>query len=72
MIVPLPFVLILLGLIVSAHTRVQATVAGAYLNIPVLGIVALAVVLALAAVLLVLARLLMQDGLRLRPRAAAL
>ena len=56
----------LAGLLVSAHTRVNLPVLG---PTPVLGIVALAVVLALAAAVLLLVRSIARDcGLRLRPR----
>jgi hypothetical protein len=60
--------LVLAGLIVSAKTRVNATVLGQPVSVPVLGIVFTAVVLLLAALVLVLLRLLIRDGLRLRPR----
>ena len=53
----------LAGLLVSAHTVV---------HLPVLAVVAVGVVLALAAGVLLAAWLLVRDGLRLRPRAAAL
>jgi len=60
--------LALLGLIVSARTRLNAVVVGQPVSVPVLWLVFAAVVLALAALVLVLARLLVRDGLRLRPR----
>jgi hypothetical protein len=60
-------VLALLGLIVSARTRLTATVAGAQISVPVLWLVFAAVVLALAAVVLWLLRMILRDGLRLRP-----
>jgi len=57
----------LAGLIVSARTTVRLPALGPE---PVLGVVAVAVVLALAAVVLWLARSLLRDGgLRLRPEA---
>jgi hypothetical protein len=68
MIAPLPLVLILLGLVVSARIRLNAVVLGQPVSVPVLWLVFAAVVLALAALVLVLARLLLRDGLRLRPR----
>ena len=53
-----------LGLFMSARTQFH--------GIPVLWLVAAAVVLALAVAVLVLARSVLRDGLRLRPRMAAL
>ena len=66
---PLSFVFILLGLIVSARTRLTMTVHGAAVSVPVLWLVAAAVVLALAAVVLWLLRTAVRDGgfWRLRP-----
>jgi hypothetical protein len=62
-------ILAFLGLVVSAQTRLTATVLGSPVSVPVLGLVALAVVLALAAVVLFLLRSILRDGgLRLRPR----
>jgi hypothetical protein len=58
----------LLGLVVSARIRLTGIVLGQPVSIPVLGIVALVLALGLAAVVLVLLRLLVRDGLRLRPR----
>jgi hypothetical protein len=62
------FALALLGLIVSAKVRLNAVVLGQPVSVPVLWPVFAAVVLALAAAVLVLLRLLIRDGLRLRPR----
>jgi hypothetical protein len=59
---------VLAALIVSARTRVNARVLGQPVSMPVLWLVAAAVVLLLAALVLVLLRLLVRDGLRLRPR----
>ena len=67
MIAPLPFVLILLGLVVSARTRLNAVVLGQPVSVPVLWLVFAAAVLGLAALVLVLARQLLHDGLQLRP-----
>jgi hypothetical protein len=64
---PVPFVLALLGLIVSAQTKLHAVILGQQVSVPVLWLAAAAVVLLLAAVVLVLLRLLLRDGLRLRP-----
>ena len=58
----------LAALIVSARTRVNATVLGQPVSVPLLWLVFATVVLALAALVLVLLRLLLRDGLRLRPR----
>jgi hypothetical protein len=59
-----------LGLIVSARTRVTVPLFG---PTPVLGLVAVAVVLALAATVLFLLRSMARDGWPgLRPRTAAL
>lgn len=55
-------------LIVSARTRVNAIVFGQPVSMPVLWLVAAALVLLLAALVLVLLRLLLADGLRIRPR----
>jgi hypothetical protein len=57
--------LVLLGLIVSARTRLTATVLGAPVSVPVLGVVALAGVLVLAIVLLAMVRSVLRYG---RPR----
>lgn len=56
-----------LGLVVAARTRLTMTVLGSPVSVPVLWLVAAILVLTLAAVVLVLARLLLRDGLRLRP-----
>jgi hypothetical protein len=59
---------VLAALIVSARTGLNATVLGQPVSMPVLWLVFAAVVLLLAAAVLVLLRLLIRDGLRLRPR----
>ena len=64
---PLSFVFIVLGLIVSARTRLAGTVLGQPISVPALWLAFAAVVLLLAALVLVLLRLLIRDGLRLRP-----
>jgi hypothetical protein len=66
---PVQVVLLVLGLIVTARARLNAVVFGHLVSLPWLGVIAAALVLALAAVVLVLLRLLLRDGLRLRPRA---
>lgn len=55
----------LAGLLVSAHTTMRLPVLG---PTPVLGVIALAVVLLLALAVLWVVRVLVRDGLRLRPR----
>jgi hypothetical protein len=62
--------LALLGLIVSARTRLTLSVHGAAVSVPVLWLVAAAVVLTLAALVLWLMRAAARDGgfWRLRPR----
>ncbi len=69
---PAALVLALLGLAVSARTRLTGTVLGQPLSIPVLWLIAAGVVLALAAAVLCVLRVLARDGgLRLRPGLAA-
>lgn len=67
---PVQLALALLGLIVSARTRLTMTVHSTAVSVPVLWLVALAVVLALAAAVLWLVRAAVRDGgfWRLRPR----
>ena len=69
---PVQLALALLGLIVSARTRFTMTVHGAAVSVPMLWLVAAAVVLALATMVLWLARAAFRDGgfWRLRPRTA--
>ena len=50
-----------------AHTRATATVGGAHLAVPMLWLLAAAGVLALAAMVLILCRAIMRDGLRSSP-----
>ena len=64
---PVQVALALLGLIVSARIRLTLTMHGAAVSVPLLWLVAAVLVLALAALVLWLARLLLRDGLRLRP-----
>jgi hypothetical protein len=68
---PVQLALVLLGLIVSARTRLTMTVHGTAVSVPVLWLVAAAIVLVLAAAVLYLARAAIRDGgfWRLRPRA---
>jgi hypothetical protein len=67
---PVQIALVLLGLIVSARTRLTMTMHGAAVSVPVLWLVAAALVLALAAVVLWLLCTAVRDGgfWRLRPR----
>ncbi len=67
---PLLLVLAFAGLLASAHARLNAVVLGQPVSVPVLGIVALAVVLALAVAMLWLLRSAIRDGgfWWLRPR----
>ncbi len=67
---PLLLVLAFAGLLASAQARLNAVVLGQPVSVPVLGIVALAVVLLLAAAVLYLLQSAFRDGgfLRLRPR----
>ena len=64
--------LAVLGLVVSVKTKLTFTVAGSAVQMPVLWLAFAAVTLALAALVLVLARQLLRDGLRLRPRVVTL
>jgi len=67
---PLLLVLAFAGLLASAQARLNAVILGQPVSVPVLGIVALAVVLLLAAAVLWLLRSAIRDGgfWRLRPR----
>lgn len=65
---PVSLVLVLLGLVASARIRISAVIFGQPVSVPLLGIVAIVLVLLLAALVLILLRLLLRDGLRLRPR----
>jgi hypothetical protein len=67
---PLSLLLALLGLIASARVRLTAVILGQPVSVPVLGIVAVVVVLALVVTVLFLVRSLVRDGMRLRPRKA--
>jgi hypothetical protein len=67
---PLLLVLAFAGLLASAQARLNAVILGQPVSVPMLGLVALAVVLALAVSVLWLLRSAFRDGgfLRLRPR----
>jgi hypothetical protein len=64
-------VIAVIGLFVSARTKVNAVVFGQHLSIPVLWLMAAIIILALLAAVLWLARLLAAEGLRQRPAWAA-
>jgi hypothetical protein len=66
---PLSLVLVLLGLVASARIRLSGVILGQPVSIPVLGLIFATVVLLLAALVLILLRLLLRDGLGLRPVA---
>ena len=51
-----------LGILAAAHTRATATVGATHLSVPLIWLLAAAVVLALAAAVLYLARAVMRDG----------
>ncbi len=70
---PLLLVLAFAGLLASAQARLNAVILGQPVSVPVLGIIALAVVLLLAAAVLWLLRSAFRDGgfLRLRPRVVS-
>ena len=55
------------GLVISAHARLNAIVLGQPVSIPWIAIIAAFVALVLAVLVLVLLRSLVRDGLRLRP-----
>ena len=60
-------VIAVIGLFVSARTKLNAVVFGQHFTIPVLWLIAAAVVLAITAVVLWLIRQIARDGLRQRP-----
>jgi len=66
-------VLAVVALVVSARTRLDAVILGRPVSVPVIGIVAVVLVLALVALILHITRVLVRDGgLRLRPRVVQL
>ena len=66
--VPVPVALVFIGLLVSARTRLNAVILGQPVSIPVLWLVAAAVLLALTGCVLLLIRNGARNGwLRLRP-----
>ena len=66
MTIPIP-VLVVLGVLVSGVTKLHAVILGRPVSVPLLLLIAIAVILALAIGLLWILRTLIRDGLRLRP-----
>jgi hypothetical protein len=64
---PVSLVLVLLGLVASARIRLSGVIFGQPVSVPLLWLVFATVVLLLLAVVLVLLRLLIREGLCLRP-----
>ncbi len=64
---PLSLLFALLALVVSARIRLSGVIFGQPVSVPLLGLVAVVVVLALMVIVLFLVRCLIRDGLRLRP-----
>lgn len=60
---------VLLALLVAAHTYVRATVLGQMFAVPVLGIIALTILLLVLALILLLVRQIIREGFGLRPVA---
>ena len=56
-----------LGLVISAHERLNAVILGRPVSVPWIGLIAVLVALVLAVMVLFLLRSLVRDGLRLRP-----
>jgi hypothetical protein len=69
---PVQLVLAVLAVVASARAHLTAVIGHTAVTVPVLLLVAVIVVLALAVLVLWAARLLVRDGLRLRPRAVEL
>lgn len=59
--------LIVIGVIASAFTRLNAVILGRPVTVPLLMLIFAAVLLALAVTLLAVIRLIIRDGLRLYP-----
>lgn len=64
---PVTLALAVLGLIASTWTRINAVILGLPVSVPVIGVIALILVLVLAVAVLWLLRALIRDGLRLSP-----
>jgi len=60
-------VLVVLGVIASAFTKLNAVILGRPVSVPLLMLVAAALLLALAVVLLAIVRAILRDGLRFYP-----
>ena len=58
---------VLLALLVAAHTYVRATVLGQMFAVPVLGIIALTILLLVLAAILLLVRQIIREGFGIRP-----
>lgn len=67
---PLPLALALVGLIISAQTKLHAVVLGQPVTVSLLWLIAAAIVLLLAAAVLFLLRSVLRENLFLRPRMA--
>jgi hypothetical protein len=66
MALPVPVVLVL-GVVLSAHARLNAVILGQQVSVSALDLLALALVLGLVIALLWVARTLIRDGLQLKP-----
>ena len=66
MTIPVP-VLVVVSLIVSAYTKLNAVILGRPVSVPLLGLIFATVLLTLAVVLAWIVRTLIRDGLRLSP-----
>ena len=64
-------VLVVLGVIASAFTKLNAIILGRPVTIPLLMLVAAVLILALAVVLAAIVRLILRDGLRFYPGTRA-
>jgi hypothetical protein len=64
---PVALALGVVALLVSAVTRLNAVVLGRPVSVPYIGIIAVIIALALAVMVLYLVRVILRDGLRLRP-----
>ena len=58
---------VILALLVAAHTYVRATVLGQMFAVPVLGIIALTILLLVLAAILLLVRQIIREGFGIRP-----
>lgn len=67
MALPVPIVIAIIGLFWSSTVKLHAAILGAQFTIPVLWLIAAAVVLAITAAVLWLLRSLIRDGLRQPP-----